>query len=364
MKINDLNESTTSGSVATVAQPMNGVQSRTGVYPNSTKTGNMFKGKKTNKPFANSVKLSEGAIKDVVADLEHLDNGNFQKKYKASKEVIKAKFGLKEAHLEEDDIILTPGQGRSSKTGFIANNSNRSENEGETLKNSLHSIARSAEKLDNYLSSKDQFPEWVSEKIGAINSMMNTVMQYLISRGEMQHDGDLDEADSKHPGLWANIHAKRERIKHGSGEHMRKPGSKGAPTAQAFKDSAKTTNENQSNSKFKVRIICDDGGSTTYTISAASEKEAMRKASRIADSEGYEDFWTKIVPNTSSKNKEIDITADNIDDIFNEGAKVDRMVGHIKKSEEKAGKSKDTAEKIAWATANKRGLLNNKNGKK
>jgi phosphopantetheine adenylyltransferase len=36
-------------------------------------------------------------------------------------------------------------------------------------------------------------------------------------------------------GLWDNIHAKRERIKHGSGEHMRKPGSKGAPTATDFK---------------------------------------------------------------------------------------------------------------------------------
>lgn len=41
-------------------------------------------------------------------------------------------------------------------------------------------------------------------------------------------------------GLYANIHAKQERIKHGSGEHMRKPGSKGAPTEQAFKESAKT----------------------------------------------------------------------------------------------------------------------------
>jgi hypothetical protein len=38
-------------------------------------------------------------------------------------------------------------------------------------------------------------------------------------------------------GLWDNIHAKRERIKHGSGEHMRKPGSKGAPTAAALKAS-------------------------------------------------------------------------------------------------------------------------------
>lgn len=42
------------------------------------------------------------------------------------------------------------------------------------------------------------------------------------------------------PGLYANIHAKRERIKEGSGEKMRKPGTKGAPTAEAFRKSAKT----------------------------------------------------------------------------------------------------------------------------
>ena len=42
------------------------------------------------------------------------------------------------------------------------------------------------------------------------------------------------------PGLYANIDAKRKRIAAGSGEKMRKVGSKGAPTAQAFKESAKT----------------------------------------------------------------------------------------------------------------------------
>tara|TARA_R100000329_G_scaffold109511_1_gene89944 strand:- start:722 stop:880 length:159 start_codon:yes stop_codon:yes gene_type:complete len=41
-------------------------------------------------------------------------------------------------------------------------------------------------------------------------------------------------------GLYANIHAKRKRIAAGSGEKMRRPGSKGAPTAKAFKQSAKT----------------------------------------------------------------------------------------------------------------------------
>jgi hypothetical protein len=47
------------------------------------------------------------------------------------------------------------------------------------------------------------------------------------------------------PGLYANIHAKQQRIKQEKAEgkpveKMRKPGSKGAPTAQAFKDAAKT----------------------------------------------------------------------------------------------------------------------------
>ena len=38
-------------------------------------------------------------------------------------------------------------------------------------------------------------------------------------------------------GLWDNIHAKRKRIASGSGERMRKPGSKGAPTKEDFKRS-------------------------------------------------------------------------------------------------------------------------------
>ena len=42
------------------------------------------------------------------------------------------------------------------------------------------------------------------------------------------------------PGLYANIHAKRKRIANGSGEKMRSPGSKGAPTAKNFKRAAKT----------------------------------------------------------------------------------------------------------------------------
>lgn len=45
---------------------------------------------------------------------------------------------------------------------------------------------------------------------------------------------------AKKPGLYANIAAKKKRIKNGSGETMRKKGAKGAPTNTAFKQSAKT----------------------------------------------------------------------------------------------------------------------------
>ena len=45
---------------------------------------------------------------------------------------------------------------------------------------------------------------------------------------------------AKKPGLYANIHAKRKRIKAGSGEKMRKPGTKGPPTAANFRRAAKT----------------------------------------------------------------------------------------------------------------------------
>ncbi len=50
---------------------------------------------------------------------------------------------------------------------------------------------------------------------------------------------------AKRKGLYANIHAKRKRIKAGSGERMRKPGTKGSPTAANFKRAAKTAKKSK-----------------------------------------------------------------------------------------------------------------------
>jgi len=51
------------------------------------------------------------------------------------------------------------------------------------------------------------------------------------------------------PGLYANIRAKRERIADGSGERMRPTGAKGAPTAAAFRASAKTAKKSPTKGK-------------------------------------------------------------------------------------------------------------------
>ena len=60
-------------------------------------------------------------------------------------------------------------------------------------------------------------------------------------RKQRRDDTDFTQyADGGEVGLYANIHAKRKRIAQGSGEKMRKPGAKGAPTAEAFRQSAKT----------------------------------------------------------------------------------------------------------------------------
>tara|TARA_R100001129_G_C5194115_1_gene211688 strand:- start:260 stop:475 length:216 start_codon:yes stop_codon:yes gene_type:complete len=57
-------------------------------------------------------------------------------------------------------------------------------------------------------------------------------------------------------GLYANIHAKRKRIKAGSGEKMRKPGSKGAPTDKNFKRAAKTAKKKKRKRYAQGGMVC------------------------------------------------------------------------------------------------------------
>jgi Domain of unknown function (DUF6321) len=80
--------------------------------------------------------------------------------------------------------------------------------------------------------SEKAFKKNISTEIHAGKPPKQAVaIAYSMQRSAKKKDGG---------GLYANIHAKQERIAHGSKEHMRKVGSKGAPTKEAFIESAKT----------------------------------------------------------------------------------------------------------------------------
>ena len=150
MKITDIvTESTTAGSIATVASPMT-TQSRNASIYGGKKVGNLLTGKKTNKPFANS-KVNE------------------------SKKI-------EEAHLEEDDVIIVPGQGRTRKTGFIKHGESRLDHEVEMARSDLFSAAKNAKQVYELIadvSEEEGLEGWVQEKIIKANDYLNTIREYL-----------------------------------------------------------------------------------------------------------------------------------------------------------------------------------------
>lgn len=82
-------------------------------------------------------------------------------------------------------------------------------------------------------------------------------------------------------GLYANINAKRERIAEGSGEKMRKVGSKGAPTAEAFRESAKTAKKKEGGVSLSVgrgeKLSTEKGAGLTAKGRAKYNRETGSK---------------------------------------------------------------------------------------
>lgn len=81
------------------------------------------------------------------------------------------------------------------------------------------------------------------------------------------HHNEEAELEEKR-GLWDNIHAKRKRIKAGSGERMRKPGSEGAPTKQNFRDASESV---------------EDTGNGTQLVDKESKNSIVRKKIEVVD---------------------------------------------------------------------------------
>lgn len=152
MKINDINESTTSGSVAAVSAPIGGMKTRgQGVYPNQ-KSGNLLKGKKTKSKFANS---------------------------------------LSEDELAEQDLIIVPGQGNKIKPGFIPHDKDRTDHEVEMARSDLFQCAKNAKTIYELiidLTEDDGLPGWVQSKITLASDYLNSVQEYLEHKTYMHEE--------------------------------------------------------------------------------------------------------------------------------------------------------------------------------
>lgn len=220
MKINELNESSTSsGSVATVAQPMTGGPRRRatpvgkGVYNNNNEVGNLLTGKKSKKPFSNSLGESTPPSKDylkinknIPAELRWLENkieslkDKYNRKPSTAREIrdlmrqIKERGGtlnkpdwfknedMPESDLREDDLILVPGQGHKLKTGFIPQKDDRRDHEVEMAKSDLFQAAKHAKKIYELIKDvreDEGLPGWVQEKIIKSNDYLTAVSEYL-----------------------------------------------------------------------------------------------------------------------------------------------------------------------------------------
>jgi hypothetical protein len=150
MKINQIvQETTTAGSIGPGAQ--HGIvkmQTRNPSVYGSTKAGNLLKGKKTNKPFANSVNESAE---------------------------------LSEADLQEDDIIVLPGQGRKLKTGFVPHGKSRVDHEVEMARSDVLATMKNARAIYDLLKNKSEeegLEGWVQEKLIKANDYLNSVKEY------------------------------------------------------------------------------------------------------------------------------------------------------------------------------------------
>ena len=412
MKIKQITETTTAGSIATVDSALGATQSRgnPSIY-GGKKVGSLFKGKKTKAPYANSINESSE---------------------------------LSEAQLEEDDVIVVPGQGRKSKTGFVPHGQSRVDHEVEMARSDLFSAAKNAQQV--YLMIKDVGEDegldgWVQEKIIKANDYLNTIREYLegkqvqsmaeqtIYEG-MPADNDMGATPSgakmtlgqwkqmwmkkmpnadfaamfrsppSMPGSaiayfdgWMNNPDARWDPQRGVTENNQRIDSlvtdalkimRGAEVSDAVRALTTVLGNREYNSRrgfynFYIRQILDMYGQQGVT---EGSRNAYLKHNNLVDLEkplaGLKDEFNKFLRahDPEEKQKYQQGIKQRIktrpmagpksvlpEQGISEGAKVDRMVKHIEKSEEKSGKSKKEAENIAWATANKRGMLNNKNKK-
>ena len=405
MKISQIIQetSTTAGSVAPVEHGFVKMQTRNpGVY-GGNKVGNLLKGKKTSKPFANS--LNEAAMKDLAYDLQTMKPAEFQKKYGKSREEMKASMSkqpqqrpappVNETDLSEQDLIVVPGQGRSVKTGFVPHDKDRTDHEVEMAVSDLFSAGKNAEKIYNIVrsvSEEEGLEGWVQEKIIKANDYLNTVREYLEGKQlrsvtENNQRGDSLVTDALKIMRSAEVSDAVKALKTvlGDREYNSRRGFYNFYIRQMIdaysqqgvaegEENKYGSQENWDSLRKDIKSQYPYKKGTTVTVPHKGKLVNGKIVRYEAGGGGYSPAYVvdigeyesiMVQPNKVRRGatESLGTTGAMTNGEMGEGKKVDRMVKHVAQTEKKLGHSKKEAENIAWATANKRGMLNNKNKK-
>lgn len=373
MKINQIilsEMATTAGSVATVAKPMGEAQKRPKVAGLEPAEKVMFGKTKKKGPYANS--LSEGKVKQLAMDLkggkDGLNDEEFKKKYGKTKAEVRKEMQNKpqkaepvsEAKLDEEDIIVVPGSKMKRKTGFVPHGQSRVDHEVEMARSDVLATMKNAKAIYQLLKdrSEDEGLEgWVQEKLIKANDYLNAVKEYYDEKMMKEMTAGTIAGGIAAEGVAEDI-SRRGLLK----------GIAGAVGGLGVVGAANQIGKTQNLDAENVTTVNGE----KYTLGRPSlgakldGKTSSGKYKLVKDDKGnmvyiWNDVRTAGGPTRFVK-KFIHVDQLNEQGVA-EGAKVDRMVKHIAKSEKKLGHSKKEAENIAWATANKRGYLDNKNKK-
>ena len=279
MRFTEISESTTSGSVSTVAMPLGKTQSRTqvaGLQPVQKVMGGTAKKKG---PYSNSI------------------NENAE---------------LSETDLQEDDIILVPGQGRKMKTGFVPHGQSRVDHEVEMARSDLFSAAKNAKQVYEMIHSvsEDEGLEgWVQEKIIKANDYLNTVREYLEGKQIQQESGPM-------------MYEERTEVKDKDGKVI------------SWKDETEW-HKTEKNKKGQQK---DPRGVVTHLSDVA-----RRKTEKQDTQEGKIDFAKKIQKNVDKSNKAVVKTKKEV------GSRVSDIGAGGKEHNVKTDKAWDDAQKAKKA---------------
>ena len=184
-------------------------------------------------------KTQASQIKDMLSNPQHTSNpehkSQLEKRYKIAKDREDLDQGQAVDKTGKVMPVLPPAD-------FAKKNPNFNKESVEDLNNrkALDEIAKKIKIKINYPKETAQEKLYRTHQEKRKKIGLPDPSQYKQYAAQKQAEIDAMKNEAAKPGLYANIQAKRKRIAAGSNERMRKPGTKGAPTAQAFKDAAKT----------------------------------------------------------------------------------------------------------------------------